>query len=165
MIRAVKLEDANEIAEIYNYYILNSCITFEELAVSTEEMRGRIQTSSLKFPWLVFEKDNEIIGYAYTSDWKARAAYKNTVETTVYLKNGATKKGIGSLLYKELLVQLTDLGFHAVIGGISLPNEASIALHEKFGFEKIAQFKEVGYKFKKWIDVGYWELIINKNRI
>ena len=165
MIRAVKLVDAREIAEIYNYYILNSCVTFEELALSTEEMRVRIEACSSKFPWLVFEKDQEIIGYAYASAWKPRSAYKLTVESTVYLKKEATKNGIGSLLYAALISQLTDLGFHAVIGGISLPNKASITLHEKFGFEKIAQFKEVGYKFKKWIDVGYWELLINKNSI
>ncbi|NEW80079.1 MAG: N-acetyltransferase [Gelidibacter sp.] len=165
MIRPVNIEDAQEIAEIYNDYVLNSCVTFEELKVSAEEMRGRIQATNSKFPWLVFEKDNEILGYAYASVWKPRSAYKHTVESTVYLKKEATKNGIGSLLYKELIGQLTDLGFHAVIGGISLPNDASIALHEKFGFEKIAQFKEVGFKFKKWIDVGYWELIINKDRI
>jgi len=160
MIRAVKLEYSCKIAEIYNYYILNSCVTFEELALSTEEMRGRIEAAHLKFPWLVFEIDQEIIGYAYASAWKPRSAYKHTVESTVYLKKEAIKNGIGSLLYAALISQLTDLGFHAVIGGISLPNEASVALHEKFGFEKIAQFKEVGYKFQKWIDVGYWELLI-----
>ncbi len=165
MIRKVKLEDAQKIAEIYNYYILNSCVTFEEYPVSAEEMCGRIEAVYLKFPWLVFEKNNEILGYAYASVWKPRSAYKYTAESTVYLKNEAIKSGIGSLLYKELLIQLTELGFHAIIGGISLPNEASVALHEKFGFEKIAQFKEVGYKFKKWIDVGYWELLIHKNSI
>ncbi|MHB1146176.1 MAG: arsinothricin resistance N-acetyltransferase ArsN1 family B [Lutibacter sp.] len=165
MIRSVTLEDAREIAEIYNHYILNSCVTFEELAVSTDEMRGRIDATHSKFPWLVFEKENEISGYAYATMWKPRSAYKHTVEISVYLKTEAKNTGIGTLLYKELINQLTDLGFHAVIGGISLPNEASIALHEKFGFEKIGQFKEVGYKFKKWIDVGYWELLINKNSI
>ena len=165
MIRAVKLEDAREIADIYNYYILNSCVTFEELALSAEEMRGRIEVAHLKFPWLVFEKDNKIIGYAYASAWKPRSAYKHTVESTVYLKKEAINNGVGSLLYAALISQLTDLGFHALIGGISLPNEASVALHEKFGFEKIAQFKEVGYKFQKWIDVGYWELLINKKSI
>ncbi len=165
MIRAVKLEDAVEIAEIYNYYILNSCVTFEEFAVSAEEMRGRIESTNSKYPWFVFEKDNVILGFAYASAWKPRSAYKYTVESTVYLKKEAIKNGIGSMLYTALIGQLTELGFHAVIGGISLPNEASIALHEKFGFEKIAQFKEVGYKFKKWIDVGYWELLINKNSI
>lgn len=165
MIRTVKLEDAHEIAEIYNYYILNTCFTFEEIPVSDEEMRKRIEAVQLKLPWLVYENDNEIIGYAYATDWKLRTAYKRTVESTVYLKNEAIKKGIGSLLYKELISRLTEMHIHAVIGGISLPNEASIALHEKFGYEKVGQFKEVGFKFKKWLDVGYWELIINKDRI
>jgi len=165
MIRPVNIEDAQEIAKIYNYYILNSCVTFEEIPVSIEEMSGRIQAAHSKFPWLVYEKDKKIIGYAYASVWKSRSAYKYTIESTVYLKKEATKNGIGSLLYKELLMQIRDLGIHAVIGGISLPNEASVALHEKFGFEKIAQFKEVGYKFNKWIDVGYWELLINKNSL
>lgn len=165
MIRAVNLEDAQEIAEIYNYYVLNSCVTFEEFEVSIEKMRGRIEATNSKFPWLVFERDSEILGYAYATIWKPRSAYKHTVESTVYLKKTATKNGIGSLLYAALIEKLTDLGFHAVIGGISLPNDASIALHEKFGFEKIAQFKEVGYKFNKWIDVGYWELLINKKSI
>jgi len=165
MIRTVNLEDAQKIAEIYNYYVLNSCVTFEEMAVSIEEMRGRIEAGYLNFPWLVFEKDNAVLGYAYATMWKPRSAYKHTVESTVYLKKEATKNGIGSMLYAALIGQLTDLGFHAVIGGISLPNDASIALHEKFGFEKIAQFKEVGYKFNKWIDVGYWELLININTI
>ncbi|MDO9037278.1 MAG: N-acetyltransferase family protein [Lutibacter sp.] len=165
MIREVTLEDAQEIAEIYNYYVLNSCVTFEEFEVSIDEMRGRIEAVNSKFPWLVFEKDSEILGYAYATMWKPRSAYKHTVEVSVYLKTEAKNAGIGTLLYKELINQLTDLDFHAVIGGISLPNDASIALHEKFGFEKIAQFKEVGYKFKKWIDVGYWELLINKKSI
>ncbi|MBK5209456.1 MAG: N-acetyltransferase [Flavobacteriaceae bacterium] len=165
MIRTVKFEDAQEIAEIYNYYILNSCVTFEEIPISIEEMSERIQAAHSKFPWLVYEKDKEIIGYAYASVWKPRSAYKYTIESTIYLKKEATKNGIGSLLYKELISRLTNLGFHAVIGGISLPNEASIALHEKFGFKKVAQFKEVGYKFNKWIDVGYWELLINKCNI
>ncbi|MDO9275443.1 MAG: N-acetyltransferase family protein [Lutibacter sp.] len=165
MIRKVRLEDARELAEIYNYYVLNSCVTFEELAVSTEEMCGRIEATNSKFPWIVFEKNKEILGYAYASAWKLRSAYKHTIESTIYLKMEATKNGIGTLLYSALIGQLSDLGFHAVIGGISLPNKASVALHEKLGFEKIAQFKEVGYKFKKWIDVGYWELTINKNSI
>jgi L-amino acid N-acyltransferase YncA len=145
--------------------VLNSCVSFEEFEVSIDEMCGRIEATNSKFPWLVFEKDNEILGYAYATIWKPRSDYKSTVESTVYLKKEVIKNSIGSLLYAALISQLTDLGFHAVIGGISLPNDASIAFHEKFGFEKIAQFKEVGYKFTKWIDVGYWELLINKNTI
>ena len=164
MIREVKVEDAKEIAEIYNYYIQNTIVTFEEISISTEEMKGRIVAIASKFPWLVYESEGRIKGYAYGGEWKSRSAYKYSLESSVYLKHDEFGKGIGTALYKELLEQLSARDFHAVIGGISLPNEMSIALHEKFGFKKIAQFNEVGYKFDKWIDVGYWELILGGNK-
>ena len=159
MIRDILTQDAPQICKIYNYYVLNTIITFEEEPVAEEEMRSRIESITTKLPWIVFEKDDNILGYAYASEWKSRCAYKHSLETTVYLKKGEGGNGIGSMLYSELLDRLKVQNFHAAIGGISLPNEASIALHEKFGFEKIGQFREVGYKFNKWIDVGYWELI------
>jgi phosphinothricin acetyltransferase len=160
MIRDITVNDAAQICEIYNYYILNTIITFEESIVSEQEMMLRIEETIKKLPWIVFEKKGEIHGYAYASEWKSRCAYKYSLESTVYLKNGLEGNGIGSQLYDELIKKIRDKKYHAVIGGISLPNEASIALHEKFGFEKIAHFKEVGYKFNSWIDVGYWELIL-----
>lgn len=160
MIREVKSEDAEAIADIYNYYIDHTIVTFEETSIDAQEMRSRILSVSAKYPWIVYEADGEILGYAYASDWKSRCSYKHSVESTVYLKNGAGGKGFGSQLYAHLINQLKTTDIHAIIGGVSLPNPASAALHEKFGFEKIAQFKEVGYKFGEWIDVGYWELII-----
>ncbi|MDN5211958.1 N-acetyltransferase family protein [Fulvivirgaceae bacterium BMA12] len=160
MIRAVKTEDAEEIKEIYNYYILNSIITFEESPVSTAEMGERINTIKSVFPWIVYEKDHQILGYAYAARWRSRSAYARSVESTVYLKPGTSKKGIGTQLYTELIKRLKEMDLHVVIGGISLPNDASVALHEKLGFKKVAHFKEVGFKFNNWIDVGYWELLI-----
>jgi len=160
MIRSVKIEDAKEIAGIYNYYILNSVVTFEETPVSAEEMKARIELITSRFPWIIYEIDGRIIGYAYASEWKSRCAYKHSLESTIYLKQGENKKGIGSMLYQALLKPLREMDVHAVIGGIALPNESSVCLHEKFGFEKVAHFKEVGFKFGKWIDVGYWEFIL-----
>ena len=160
MIRNASEYDASAICDIYNYYILNSISTFELEPVSVEEIKNRIHRVIQRYPWIVYEEDDEIIGYAYADEWKTRKAYKYSVESTIYLKNGHGRKGIGSVLYKFLLEEIKKAGIHAVIGGISLPNEASIALHEKFGFKEIACFKEVGRKFDKWIDVGYWELII-----
>ena len=160
MIRNISQDDARVICDIYNYYILNSISTFELEPVSPEEIRNRIYRITQKYPWLVYEEDSEVIGYAYADEWKTRKDYKYSVESTIYLKDGYSGKGIGSTLYKFLLNEIKKTGIHAVIGGISLPNEASIALHEKLGFKEIACFKEVGYKFDKWIDVGYWELII-----
>ncbi len=160
MIRTVNIQDAKEICEIYNYYITNSIVTFEEEIVGVSEMKNRIENINAKLPWIVYEESGEVLGFAYASEWKSRCAYKHSVESTVYLRPEAMKEGIGSKLYKELILRLRKMKLHAVIGGISLPNKSSIALHEKFGFEKIGQFKEVGYKFEKWIDVGYWELML-----
>ncbi len=161
MIRNVKLEDVHKICKIYNYYVLNSVATFEEIPIEVDEMRKKIQAVNSKLPWIVFEDGNEILGYAYASEWNSRSAYKHTIESSVYLKQGHSSKGLGSILYTTLIKQLIQLDFHAIIGGISLPNEASIALHEKFGFKKVAQFNDVGFKFGNWVDVGYWELLIN----
>jgi len=160
MIRKITIEDAPEIMDIYNYYVDNSIVTFDVHHASLEKIQIKIQNTLEKFPWIVFEENNEILGYAHGSEWKAKDGYKHSTETTVYLKHNALKKGLGTLLYKELINQLKDLHFHALIGCITLPNDASIALHEKLGFKKIGHFKEVGYKFDRWIDVGYWELII-----
>lgn len=162
MIRNAKSEDAQSICDIYNYYVLNTIVTFEEDIVIADDMAERINKVSEKYMWLVYEQEGEIIGYAYAGEWKSRCSYRFSVESSVYLKNGFSGNGIGSKLYDALLKELNKTNIHAVIGGISLPNKGSIALHEKFGFEKIAQFKEVGYKFEKWIDVGYWEKIISR---
>jgi phosphinothricin acetyltransferase len=159
MIRNILPEDAVQICGIYNYYVRHTIVTFEESPVSEEEMKARIIDITKKYPWIVYEQNDQIVGYAYASAWKSRCAYRHSVETTVYLNQAAKGNGIGTLLYRELLDRLIKQNVHAAIGGIALPNAASIALHEKLGFEKIGQFKEVGYKFDQWIDVGYWELI------
>ena len=150
-------------AGIYNYYIANTTVTFEEEPVSIQEMKERIAAVQEKYPWLVYEQDGEVIGYAYASAWKSRCAYRYSVESSVYLKNGLSRKGIGSALYGELLSRLKDMGLHGVIGGMALPNDECLALHKKFGFEPVAHFKEVGFKFNKWIDVAYWEKILDQS--
>ncbi|MCK5032519.1 MAG: N-acetyltransferase, partial [Calditrichia bacterium] len=133
-------------------------ITFEEELVTEEEIKGRLTSTSL--PWIVFEENNKILGYAFASEWKSRCAYKYTVECSVYLDRNCKGKGIGKKLYSELLQQLKDLEYHTIIAGIALPNEASVKFHEKFGFEKVAHFKKVDYKFNNFIDVGYWQMIV-----
>lgn len=160
MIRPVEITDAAVICEIYNYYIDNTTVTFEETGVSEDEMSKRISTITQKYPWLVYELDGSPVAYAYATEWKPRNSYRYTAEATIYLKNGMGGHGIGSELYKALLTELSVLGVHAVLGGIALPNEGSVALHEKFGFEKVAHFRQTGYKFDHWIDVAYWEKIL-----
>ncbi len=161
MIRSVKIEDAQAIADIYNYYILHSIVTFEEVLVDANEIKKRILAITPKFPWIVYEENGEIIGYSYATEWRYRFAYRFTVESTIYLNQKSQKKGIGKLLYTELINRLIALNFHVVLGCISLPNEPSVAFHETLGFKKIAHFNEVGYKFNKWVAVGFWELVIN----
>jgi len=163
MIRKIQNTDAKAICDIYNYYINNTIITFEEEEVSIEEMQERITSTSL--PWLVFEDKNRIVGYAFASEWKSRCAYKYTVEISIYLDHFYKSKGVGTQLYTEILNQLKELKYHTVVAGISLPNETSKNFHEKFGFKKIAHFNQVGYKFNKFIDVGYWQLELNKANI
>jgi len=161
MIRAATIRDAAGIARIYNHYVLNSTITFEEQPVGEAEIGDRmrkIQAQSL--PYVVAEEDGRVVGLAYAGPWVGRSAYRFTVETTVYVESESKNRGYGSQLYDALLKELRAKAIHAFIAIIALPNEASIALHEKFGFKKIAHLKEVGWKFEKRIDVGYWELIL-----
>lgn len=156
MIRKAHINDAVAIAEIYNYYVDNTILTFAETHITTQEIEAQILEG---FPWYVWEENKQLVGYAHASKFKSRCAYKTSVEITVYLHHRSTGKGIGSSLYQKLIDELDKAGYHTLIGGISLPNPASVALHEKFGFEKVAHFKEVGNKFGEFVDVGYWQRI------
>ena len=160
MIRSATPDDANAICHIYNHYVQNTITTFEEQPVLVKEMQRRILDVTNSLPWLVSEDNGKVIGYAYASKWKSRCAYRFSAESTVYLAPDATGRGTGSRLYEELIAELNLSSLHSIIGGIALPNPASIALHEKCGFRKVAHFKEVGWKFNQWVDVGYWELIL-----
>ena len=161
MIRAATASDSDSIARIYNHYVLNTAVTFEEQAVSAKQIAERIsEVASASLPWLVAEQAGQVVGYAYATKWKGRCAYRFSVESTVYLDPGFVGKRFGVKLYEALFALLKEGGIHVVIGGIALPNPASVALHEKFGLVKVAHFREVGFKFGKWIDVGYWQVTL-----
>src|SRR5262245_32414883 len=150
--------DAEAIAGIYNYYVTDTIVTFEEEPVSASEIARRMEAVwSASLPWLVAELDGRIAGYAYASKWKTRSGYRFSTEVSVYVDSALGGRGIGSKLYGQLLPMLRELGIRNVVGGIGLPNDASVALHEKFGMEKVAHFKAIGIKFGRWIDVGYWQ--------
>jgi len=160
-IRAAEPPDAAGIAAIYNHYVERSIVTFEEEPVSDAEMARRIEdVRADSLPWLVAEEKGEVLGYASSRPWKPRRGYRFSAEVTVYAEHGSAGRGIGTALYEHLLPALRARGIHAAMGGIALPNAASVALHEKLGFEKVAHFREVGFKFDRWIDVGYWEKIL-----
>jgi phosphinothricin acetyltransferase len=160
MIRTASPADSQAVCTIYNHYVANTIITFEELPISIDEMAGRIDEVTQVLPWYLYEESGQVVGYAYAIPWKSRSAYRYAVESAVYVSSHFLGKGVGSKLYSALITELQRRSFHCVIGGIALPNVASIALHEKMGFEKVAQFREVGWKFQQRIDVGYWELLL-----
>jgi len=162
-IRPAEHRDAAAIAAIYNHYVATTWITFETEPVATTEMAARIaETNESNLPWLVAEENGVVLGYAYASKWKGRCAYRYSVESTVYLDPASKGKGLGSALYVALIEALRARSMQTVIGGIALPNEASIAMHERMGFEKVAHFKRVGFKQDRWIDVGYWQLLLER---
>jgi phosphinothricin acetyltransferase len=161
VIRPAQEADAPAIAALYNPYITDTSVSFEEQPVTAAVMQGRLaDVAAAGLPWLVAEVDGEVAGYAYASLWKPRAAYRFSVETSVYLRRDAGGRGLGTQLYTALFELLAARGVHAVIGGIALPNEASVALHEKFGLRKVAHFEQVGFKFGRWVDVGYWQKLL-----
>jgi phosphinothricin acetyltransferase len=159
-IRACLASDAASICDIYNHYVRETVITFEEEPVSEREMSERIRDVSARWKWLVAEDNGLVQGYAYASAWKTRAAYRHSVESTVYVAAEHVGRGVGTQLYRQLLAALRQQNVHYVTGGIALPNPASVALHERLGFRKNGHFSEVGYKLGRWVDVGYWELIL-----
>lgn len=158
MIRQIITSDIPEILPIYNYHVQNTVVTFDIIPLSLEQFTEKVKRISNEFPFLVYIENNEILGFTYASKWRQKPAYNHTVESTVYTKNSAQRKNIGTKLYHELLKQLTVKGYKIVIGGISLPNEPSIKFHEKFGYEKVGHFSKVGKKFDKWVDVAFWQL-------
>ncbi|MGH8135155.1 MAG: arsinothricin resistance N-acetyltransferase ArsN1 family B [Steroidobacteraceae bacterium] len=160
MIRPAATADAPQIAGIYNHHVRETVVTFEEQLIADDEMARRIAETTATYPWLVSEIDGVVAGYACASSWKRRSAYRFAAESTIYMAAQFCGRGLGLELYRALIAEMRSRGLHCAIGGISLPNLASIALHEKLGFKHIGQFREIGWKFGRWVDVGYWELVL-----
>ncbi|MCD8318710.1 MAG: N-acetyltransferase family protein [Paraprevotella sp.] len=159
MIRSVEPKDAKDIANIYNDYILHSVATFEIAAISSEEMGKRISEISACYPYLVYEAEGQVIGYAYAHRWKERAAYRHTWETTVYVAPRFAHQGIGKRLMEQLIEACRKGDCHTLIACITGENTASLALHSGLGFKKVSLFKEVGMKFGRYLDVIDMELM------
>ncbi|KAJ3271602.1 hypothetical protein HDV01_006472 [Terramyces sp. JEL0728] len=165
MIRDATLEDAQKIVSIYNHYIRNTIVSFEQEEISVQEMKDRISKIQSEYTFVVYEKEGKVIGYAYAGSFRARHAYRFTVEGAIYLDHESTGKGVGRALYNEIISRMKAMGMKAmgmkaIIGGISLPNESSVKLHEKCGFEYVGTFPKVGYKFDKWIDVAFYQKML-----
>jgi len=159
-VRDAHAADAAAIAAIYNHYVATTVISMETEAVGADAMAARIaEVQRDGLPWLVLIENGELRGYAYASKWRSRPGYRHALESSVYLDAAQRGRGFGLALYRALLARLEGR-FHTVIGGIALPNAASIALHEKLGFRQVACFHEVGHKFGDWVDVAYWQLAL-----
>ena len=160
-IRFINMEDYPRVLEIYAPYIMETAISFEAEVPTLEAFSQRIEKISSKFPWLVYEENGQVLGYAYGSTHRSRYAYNWSCEVTVYLDQKHTKKGIGSSLYNQLFTMLKEQGFYNLFAGITQPNEASNRIHEKLGFKKIGTYENIGFKFSKWHDVSWYQLEIN----
>ena len=157
-IRPASPDDAHGIREIYAPYVESTPVSFELVPPTADYFREKITEQTPKYPWLVAEVDNQIVGYAYAAQYKTREAYRWGVESSIYLAAHQHRKGIGRALYDELFSILRRQHFRMVYAGITLPNAASQGLHEAFGFQQIASFPNAGYKNGNWHDVGWWAL-------
>lgn len=160
MIRIAGDHDAAAIAAIYAPAVTDSAITFETAVPDAEAMRRRISERLQHYPWLVLEDEGRVLGYAYASRFRERAAYDWICETSVYVHAGARRRGVARRLYAALLSTLTRQGITQAVGVITLPGEISVALHERFGFRHTGTWHQAGYKLGRWHDVGIWQLAL-----
>src|SRR5436305_540040 len=157
IVREALSSDADAIVQIYNHYIATSHATFELESIDGSEIQLRIEdTLNQGYPYLVAEVENAIAGYAYGRPFRPRPGYRHAVEVAVYVHPNHRGKGIGKHLYDQLLPTLFNNGAHSLIATIALQNDASVRMHEAFGFIKSGHFRVVGRKFDRWVDVGYW---------
>jgi L-amino acid N-acyltransferase YncA len=157
IIRRATEDDAVRLAEIYNWYVANTFVTFETEVVPVDEMSRRIREKQQSYDWIVGELGREIVGYACYGPFRARRAYFRTIETTIYLAQGYKGKGFGRKIYSALIESASDRGFRELIGVIALPNPASIALHAGLGFCEAGLLRSVGYKFDEYHDIAFWQ--------
>lgn len=158
MIRPAQVSDAPALLSIYEPAVRESIATFEIEPPSLEEMERRVASVTARYPWLVFEADGHVVGYAYATEYHPRAAYALTCEVSVYVAEAARGTGAGTALLRELLEGLAAAGFVNVLARIALPNESSVRLFEGHGFVHNGTARGVGFKLGRWIDVGEWQL-------
>ena len=162
VIRLAKPSDARSLLDIYAPYVENIAITFEYEVPTIEDFAIRIEKTLEKCPYLVAEEDGVVLGYAYASTYYARAAYDQAVELSVYVSQDARGKGVGSKLYDALEDLLDQMGYVHFLACISLPNEASLAFHRKRGYQQVAHFPKIGYKFERWHDIVWLQKSLDK---
>jgi len=157
IVRQATPRDAEAIAAIYNPFVVATTVTYELEAVAPAEMAERIRAKQIGHDWLALEDDGEVLGYGYYGYFRERAAYRHTVESSLYLAPQACGRGLGRLMYRSLFDRARDQGYREMVGVIALPNDASVALHESLGFTKVGILARSGYKFGTYLDTGFWQ--------
>lgn len=157
IIRAARDDDFAALAAITNHYIATTAIHFGYEPITADAMRALWSSHAARHPWLVAEDAGAIAGYAKSGPWRERAAYAWTCEIGVYVAAAARGRGLGSALYETLLAELPARGFRSAVAGITLPNDASLALHRKLGFERVGTFQDAGWKHGAWHAVDFWQ--------
>jgi L-amino acid N-acyltransferase YncA len=160
MIRLAQESDAEAIQRIYAPFVLHTAVSFETEPPGVDEMRSRLLKILARLPWLVCERSEKVIGYAYASPHRERAAYGWSVDVTVYVHEDYRRYGVGKALYASLFQVLRLQGFYNAYAGIALPNPGSAGLHEAMGFTPVGVYRAVGYKLGRWHDVGWWQLAL-----
>lgn len=150
--------DAAACAAIYAPHVESSVVSFEQRAPDAAELAARIERYGASHAWLVAEREGEVLGYAYATAFNERAAYRWSVSVSVYVAEGARGEGLGRALYEALFERLRERGYRMACAGITLPNEASVGLHESLGFEQTGLNREIGWKHGAWHDVGWYQL-------
>jgi phosphinothricin acetyltransferase len=161
-IRLATEADASAIAAIYGPIVERTAISFETVAPTAEDMARLLSETLPTYPWLVSEINGQVAGYAYATKHRVRAAYRWSLDTSVYVSEDYRRRGVGRGLYRSLFAILAAQGFYNAFAGIALPNPASVALHESVGFEPIGVFRRVGHKLGAWHDVGWWRLALRQ---
>jgi phosphinothricin acetyltransferase len=156
MIRVARADDFPAIAAITNHYITNTAIHFGYDPVTADELRAQVE----HYPWLVDDDGGVLRGFAKAGPWRARAAYRWTCETGIYLAPDAHGRGRGTALYAQLIDAVKQAGFHSIVAGVTLPNDASLALHQRLGFVDAGVVRQAGFKHERWHDVAFFQLIV-----
>jgi phosphinothricin acetyltransferase len=160
LVRDFEHRDVAPACALTNWYIEHTAIHFATVPATDAEFEQGWRAGRERHPWVAAELDGAFAGYAKAYVWRERAAYARTCECGLYVARGLERRGVGRALYRELLARLAAAGFHTVVAGISLPNDASVALHEALGFQKVGHFRECGFKFGRFHDVAFWQLAL-----
>lgn len=161
-IRPVREGDVGAIARITNFYIRTTPIHFAWSEVTEQELCSAWHAARAVYPWVVAEEDGRVIGYCKAGPWRERFAYSWTAEAGLYVHPDHQRRGAGTAMYRDVIRECRERGFHSLVGGVVLPNEASVRLHESLGFTKVGEFRQVGWKFGQWHDVGFWQLSLRE---